>query len=286
MTLTSIPDDPRAGLFGPDSVTWRLHSDPLLWVAGLRALYLQALHPVALAGVTSFSSFREDPWGRLMRTGEWVGVTTFADAREARRLAARVRGLHRRVRGTHEGTGRTYRADDPDLLLWIHICLVDSVIDVVRRAGIALSESDADRYVAEQVRIAELVGLDTALVPATVAELRAAVDSYLPVLDVDAETRDVARFVLAPPMPLAVQLATPARPAWTTISAMALASLPSWARELYGLPVLPLSEPLTGLGLSVSLRALRLATLALPAPLREGPHLRAAKARLAEVNAA
>lgn len=286
MTATPLPADSRAGLFGPESVTWRLHSDPLLWVAGLRALYLQALHPVALHGVTSFSSFRDDPWGRLIRTGEWVGITTFAEANDARRLAARVRGLHRKVRGTHEGTGRSYRADDPDLLLWIHICLVDSVLDIVRRAGIALTDVEADTYVAEQVRIAELVGLSPELVPATVAELKLTVDSYRPVLQVDAETRDVARFVLAPPMPLTVQLATPARPAWTTISAMALTSLPVWARELYGLPTLPLAEPLTGLGLGVSLRALRLATLALPAPLREGPHLRAAKARLAEEPAA
>src|SRR4051812_49900268 len=88
-----------AGLFGPDSVTWRVHADPLMGIAGLRALLLQALHPVVLEGVTQNSSFREDPWGRLARTAEYVGTVTYGTMREAQRAGARVRGVHRKVRG-------------------------------------------------------------------------------------------------------------------------------------------------------------------------------------------
>lgn len=265
------------GLFGPDSVTWRLHGDPLLWVGGLRALYLQALHPVALAGVASNSGFRDDPWGRLVRTASWIGVATYGTTEEVRRAAARVRGLHRKVRGTDEVTGRNYRADDEDLLLWVHVALVDSLLDVARRGGVPVSGAEADAYVAEQVRAAELVGLDPALVPADVASLRATIDSYRPQLRSTPQAREVARFVLAPPMPVAVQLATPARPAWATVSGLALASLPRWARRMYSLPALAPTDAAVGL----ALRGLRLTTLALPPALREGPHLRAARARLA-----
>lgn len=43
---------PDPGLFGPRSVTWQMHGDPMMWIAGIRALYLQALHPRAVRGVT------------------------------------------------------------------------------------------------------------------------------------------------------------------------------------------------------------------------------------------
>jgi len=65
------------GLFGPDSVTWRVQSDPIMWVAGLRALLLQAVHPAAMAGVLDHSDFRADPWGRLSRTANYVGTVAF-----------------------------------------------------------------------------------------------------------------------------------------------------------------------------------------------------------------
>ena len=93
----SVPagHDDSAGLFGPDSITWRLHSDPILLVGGIRALLLQALHPLALAGVAQHSGFKEDPWGRLGRTAEFVGTLTYGTRSEAVKAAARVRGAHR-----------------------------------------------------------------------------------------------------------------------------------------------------------------------------------------------
>ena len=266
-----------AGLFGPDSVTWRVHGDPVMVIAGLRALLLQALHPVALAGVAAHSSFREDPWGRLMRTAEFVGVTSFGTTAEARRMGARVRGVHRRYAGHDPVTGRDYRVDDHDLLLWVHAGLVDSFLGTSRRAGLRLSPAEADRYVAEQVRTAALVGLHPEEVPATVAELADYIEAVRPQLLASAEAHSVLRFVLAPPMATAVVVATPARPAWAALAALAVAALPRWARRLYRLPGLPTTDQATSAGL----RALRTATLALPAAAREGPHLKAARARLA-----
>src|SRR4051794_24159805 len=96
---------PDAGLFGPDSVTWRVHADPVMALGGLRALLLQAVHPLAMAGVAAHSSFRDDPWGRFLRTAEYVGVVTYGTVAEAERAAARIRGLHRRVSGIEPESG-------------------------------------------------------------------------------------------------------------------------------------------------------------------------------------
>src|SRR5512140_3270038 len=111
-------NDPLAdgdpGLFGPDSVTWRVHADPLMGVAGLRALLLQALHPVAMDAVDQHSDFRDDPWGRLARTAEYIGVTTYGTTSAAMLAGSRVRAVHARITG-HTSTGVEYQADDPQL---------------------------------------------------------------------------------------------------------------------------------------------------------------------------
>jgi hypothetical protein len=95
---------------------------------------------------------------------------------------------------------------------------------------------------------------------------------------VTAAARETAKFLFVPPMPALVQLATPARAVWASAAGLAFASLPRWARRLYGLPGLPTTD----LGTSVTLRWLRLASSVLPATIREPPAYRAAKARLAE----
>lgn len=265
-----------AGLFGPDSVTWRLHADPLVWIGGLRALFLQALHPVAVAGVTSFSDYQADPWGRLLRTAGWIGVVSYGTHDEVAKAAARVRDLHRQVSGTDPVTGRHYHAEDPDLLLWVHVALVDSLLTVARRAGVPVSADEADAYVGEQVRAAELVGLDPSIVPADVAALRECIEGFRPSLVAGPRARELVRFVLAPPMPTTVAFATPARPAWAAVAALGLAALPRWARRLYRLPGLVVTD----WAVDAALRGLRLATRPLPGGLRHGPHRRAAEARL------
>src|SRR3954452_7150705 len=145
------PETPAGdpGLFGPDSITWQVVGDPVLVLGGVRSLLLQALHPVAMAGVADHSGFREDPWGRLLRTAEYVGATTYGTTLEARRAAARVRGVHRRISGVEAVSGRAYRADDEDLLLWVHCAEVESFLSTVRRCGARLGTGAADRYYAE-----------------------------------------------------------------------------------------------------------------------------------------
>lgn len=276
--MTSQTDDaPDPGLYGPDSVTWRVHADPSMALAGLRALLLQAVHPLAMSGVAQHSDFREDPWGRLFRTAEYVGVTTYGTTEQARRAGAKVRGIHRRLAGIEPESGTAYRVDDPALLLWVHCVEVESFLSTAVRCGLRLSAADRDRYYAEQQVGAQLVGLRSADVPGSVAEMADYFQAVRPQLRVTRAARDAATFVLWPPMPSKVTFGTPARPAWVALAAAAGAMLPRWARRLYRLPGLPTTDlAATAAGL-----AFRSGLLVVPDAMRAGPHLKDARARLA-----
>lgn len=266
----SVAGDP--GLFGPDSVTWRVHSDRSMAAAGLRALLLQAVHPVAMAGVAQFSDYRTDPWGRLLRTAEFVGISTYGTTGAALAAGDRVRAVHSRLVGTWEG--ECFRIDDPHLLRWIHVCEAESFLSTYRRAGGRLERGDADRYYAEMVVAARLVGVDD--VPTSEAEVADYYAAMRPELLVSREAREAARFLLRPPMRRWVVFATPARPAWVALGALGFALLPRWARREYALPGLPTTD----LAASVAARSLRSALAVVPTTYREGPAYKAAKARV------
>lgn len=272
--LVGQPPDP--GLYGPDSVTWRVHSDPSMALAGLRALFLQALHPMAMSGVAQHSDFQDDPWGRLFRTAEYVGVTTFGTTEQARRAGARVRGIHRKLAGIEPQSGQAYRVDDPDLLRWVHCVEVESFLSTAVRCGLRLSPGERDRYYAEQTVGATLVGLDPATVPASVDQVAAYFRDVRPFLRMTPAAREAATFVLWPPMPALVRVGTPARPAWIALAAAAFAMLPRWARRMYRLPGLPTTDlAATAAGL-----AFRSGLLVVPESLRHSPHVKQAHARL------
>ncbi|MFB7394554.1 oxygenase MpaB family protein [Streptomyces sp. NPDC056191] len=214
------------GLFGPRSVTWQVHSDPVMWIAGVRALWLQALHPVAVRGVMINSSFRKDPWGRLMRTADFVGTLSYGTTEAAEAAGARVRRIHRRL-----------GVDDPELLLWVHCAETDSYLSVARRSGIPLTDAQADRYVDEHRTSARLVGLDPATVPGSTAALAAYFATVRPRLQAGADARTVEDFLRRPPVkPLLV----PAREViWRRVAALAYDTLPPYAHRLYGRPAPP-----------------------------------------------
>ncbi|MFE9622741.1 oxygenase MpaB family protein [Streptomyces sp. NPDC006527] len=220
------------GLFGPASVTWQVHGDPMMWIAGVRALYLQALHPRAVRGVLQNSDFRRDAWGRLMRTADFVGTTTYGTAEAAEKAGARVRKIHRMLSATDPDTGERYGVDEPALLLWVHCAEIDSYLHVLRRSGYPLTDAAADRYLAEHRVSARLVGLDPDAVPADRADMEAYFEKVRPELAAGDEAREVDDFLLRPPThPLLV----PARAVlWRHVAHLAYASLPPYAHELYG----------------------------------------------------
>ena len=226
----SIPDHPAdEGFFGPGSVAWRVSTDLSSPVAGLRALLLQALHPLAMAGVDQHSDWRLDPAGRLAATSAYLATVSFAERAVAERAAARVRRVHERVTGVDPVTGQRYAAGDPALLLWVHGTLVESGIVAAALFGAPLSPLDSDRYVAEMVVAAQLVGVPVGQVPASRAGLQAYLGSVQPELRCTPAARESMAYLLDPP-----GMDEDIAELWQDIRNAAIAALPSWARDMYG----------------------------------------------------
>jgi uncharacterized protein (DUF2236 family) len=226
----SVPDDPADdGFFGPDSVTWRLNGDLSSPVAGLRSLLVQALHPLAMAGVDQHSDWRGDPVGRLASTAAYLVTITYGDRATARRAADRVRMIHERVRGTDPVTGRPYAAGDPDLLIWVHAGLVDSVLAAADLFGTPVSAADRDGYVAEMTAAAELVGVPVGRAPSTGAELDAYLAAVRPELTRSPAAAESTEYLLGLP-----GFDEDTADIWRQLADAAIASLPGWALDLYG----------------------------------------------------
>jgi uncharacterized protein (DUF2236 family) len=214
-------------------MVWRVNRDRCYPLAGIRSLMIQALHPLAMAGVAQHSTWRQDPFGRLAATSSYLLTTTYGDTATALAAAAWVRKVHVHVRGTDPETGLPYSAEDPALLLWVHAGLVDSVVEIAQRYGRALNDEGADRYVAEMVRFAEIVGVPREDVPTTVASLREYLAS-VELRQVTAAAREAIGIVLDPP-----DLDAETRELWRDIGQVAVGTLPDWAREMYGFEAPP-----------------------------------------------
>ncbi|WP_345416768.1 oxygenase MpaB family protein [Pseudonocardia xishanensis] len=221
--------------FAEDRPIRVVHGDASMFVGGLRALLLQSLHPLAMAGVAGHSGFRGDPWGRLARTSYFLASTTFGPDAEARATIDRIKSVHERVRGVAPD-GRPYSAGDPHLLEWVHIAEIDSFLRAHQRYGShPLDQEGRDGYVADTARVARELGvLDP---PETEAELAARIERFRPELAGTAEARSAARFLLLNP-----PLALVARAPYALLAAAAVGLLPKWARSPLRLPYLPLVE--------------------------------------------
>ena len=241
--LAGTPDEPSYDLgdtprrFSPESGMWAVHTDVAMLIGGLRALLLQTLHPLALAGVTQHSSYRTDPLGRLHRTAGFLGTTTFGSVAESDQAVAAVRAIHERVTGTARD-GRSYSALDPHLLAWVHCTEADSFLRArLRYGGGELSDDLADRYVAEIGEIGAELGVEDP--PQNRAELRERLQRYRPELSATRDTRETVRFLVFPP-----SLPVAARAPYGVLFGAAVTMLPGFARRMLLLPVPPLSEPL------------------------------------------
>lgn len=228
------PGDP--GLMGPDSPAWRVHSDVSMFVGGVRALFLQTLHPLAMAGVAEHSDYRHDPLGRLQRTAAFVGTTTFAATPVAEQAIAIVRKVHDTVHGTAPD-GRPYSANDPDLLTWVHTAEVDSFLRAYQRYGSGhLTPEEVDRYYDDVA--APALALGAAWVPRSAAEVREYFAGVRPELKAGRQARSTARWLMMPPLPL------PTRPAYAVLCGAAVGLLPGWVRRDLRIPVAPVTDAL------------------------------------------
>lgn len=258
LDFTQPVGDP--GWFGPDSVAWRVHADFIaMMTGGIGALLLQALHPLALAAVWDYSDFRDDLRGRLHRTALFIATTTYGPSAAAQGVVERVRAIHAQVRGTAPD-GRSYSADDPHLLSFIHVAEVYSFVTAhdwlmpANSAGTqptgpaALSLRERDAYVAEMARVPLALGATE--VPRDWAGLLAQLESYRPELEGGARPQAILRMLRGMSrQPLGqsatesamqrLQAALGGRLSAVPLHLMMTAAtslLPPWAQQLYALP--------------------------------------------------
>jgi uncharacterized protein (DUF2236 family) len=228
------------GLFGPQSITWRVVGHQASIVGGLRSLIIQSLHPLAMAGVAEFSDYRSRPLLRLQRTSRYVAATTFGTTEQAHAAAAAVRRIHKRVHGVDPVTGLPYSADDAATQVWVHTVEMHSFLAAYRVFGGSLSSEEEDRFFAENVQVASLVGTPPDMVPSSLAEVRAYFASVRPSLRVSEAAGDAIRFVLQPP--LSSRELLPLQVPMRALSSAALALVPRDLRRLAGVDRSPLID--------------------------------------------
>lgn len=267
------------GYFTDDSILRRIHRERALALSGPRALLMQAAHPLAVSGLLAHSDALEDPYERLARTAQVLSTIGFGSREEADRITERVRAMHARVQGTIKESigpypaGTAYRADDPELLLWVLFTLVDSALVVYRKYVGSLDSAEEAAYWEDYKVVGRLFGLRTADMPAGIAQL----DDYRREmlegdrLHVIPWARERARkIVLEPPVRWI------ARPLLETANFVTVALLPDQIRRQYGFSGLPppiLRKALVGGGAQYVKRAV---IPILPDRLRFVPSKRAA----------
>jgi uncharacterized protein (DUF2236 family) len=248
------------GYFGPSSVSWQVHRELTVLFGGARALLMHAAHPLVVAGAGQTRMYDRSPWQRLQRTLMLTYTITFGTKAEAHAAADRINDVHRRVNGIDPVTKLPYDALDPDLLLYVHACLVDSALLFEERTVGRLDDAGRQRFHGEQMLAAELVQLPRERIPPTVPALRAylgdVVDSGI--LRVGDGARRVADLFRDPPREAEW------RPVLRGVSRLAFGTLPSPLREAFGVRLGPLGSA----GLDVSFAGIRVLRPLLPARYR------------------
>jgi uncharacterized protein (DUF2236 family) len=228
--------DPDRAFLPPDGVARRVHADlPAMVIGGLAALLLQSLHPLAMAGVADHSRYAEDPTGRLRRTAEFVGRTTFGSTVQAEQAIEQVRRVHRRVHGTAPD-GRPYSADDPDLVTWVHTAETACFLASSRRYGPhPVGRADADSYFDEMAAVALALGAEW--VPRSADEVTAYFLRVRPDLYAGPQAISARDFLLR-----GVARRPEDRAVHALIAAAAVSVLPGWARAELRIPKIPLAD--------------------------------------------
>lgn len=231
-----------AGYFDDDSMLRRVHRERAVALSGPRALLMQAAHPLAVTGLLAHSTAIDEPYERLARTAQVMSTIGFGSRADADRVTRHVRAMHRRVRGrikTPVGrypAGTPYRADDPELLLWVLFTLVDSGIVVYSKYVRSMSRDEQAAYWHDYKVVGKLFGLRSRDMPATLDDLDEYRERMLngdELLVTDWARERARRIVLEPPVPWM------ARPLVETVNFVTVALLPDQIRSQYGFSPLP-----------------------------------------------
>jgi uncharacterized protein (DUF2236 family) len=268
-----------SGYFSDRSMIRRVMRERAVALSGPRALLMQAAHPLAVAGLLAHSGSLDDPYDRLARTAEVMNTITFGSRGAADRMTKHVRAMHRRVRGRLPEevgifpTGTPYRADDPELLMWILYTLVDSAIVVYKTYVGALTAAQRAALWEDYRVVGRLFGLETVQMPETLAELEQYGTQMLTgdVLHIgDWARRRARQIVLEPPVPNRIQ------PLLQTVNFITIALLPDRIRAEYGFLPLPPAAVRKAMVQAGAVYVRRGLLPLLPAHIREVPAAREA----------
>jgi uncharacterized protein (DUF2236 family) len=217
------------GLFGPESVAWKVHADFIsMMIGGISSLVLQALHPKALAGVWDHSSFRQDLKGRLGRTAFFIAATTYGSHEMADKAINRVNQIHQKVTGFDE-FNQPYRADDPELLAWVHLTETRSFMcSYEPYRSETLIPKQKDQYFAEMKMLGERLGAID--LPDTYAGTEQAIRQYIPQLHYGGRAKSIIGMLDHFPSTLS------AKPFVSLISRAGFLNLPDWAYPIIQRP--------------------------------------------------
>jgi uncharacterized protein (DUF2236 family) len=221
-----------SGYFGPDSVSWRVHREVTVLFGGARALLMQAAHPLVVAGANQTGMYERNPWKRLQRTLILTYTLTFGSKAEAHAAAEKINEVHTRINGIDPITGRRYDALDPELLLYVHACLVDSAILFERLTVGKLDDAGRQRFHEEQMLAAELCLVPREIIPSTWRGLGAWLADFenRGELQVTEGARRVLELFFDPPEE------ADWRPVLRLVSRLAYGTLPAGLREMYAVP--------------------------------------------------
>jgi len=218
------------GLFGPESIAWRVHADFIsMMIGGISSLILQALHPQALAGVWDHSSFREDLKGRLGRTAFFIAATTYGSTEMANQIIEKVNQIHTQVTGFDE-FGKSYSATDPHLLAWVHLTETLSFLEAYQNYRYPkLSSQEQDQYFKEMKVLGEMLGAQN--LPDTLQGTQKAIESYFTELHYGERAQSIIQ--LLDDFPSNLQ----SKPFVKLISKAGFINLPSWAHTKLKKPI-------------------------------------------------
>ena len=232
-----VPKGDR-GLFGPESVAWKVHADFIsMMIGGISSLILQALHPQALAGVWDHSSFREDLKGRLGRTAFFIAATTYGPTDMADKIIQKVNQIHTKITGVDE-FGKPYSATDPHLLAWVHLTETRSFMssfEIYRKEKLSLKQKD--QYFLEMKSLGERMGAKN--IPSTYIETESAIKTYIPELYFGERAKSIIDLLDHFPSNLA------AKPFIKLISRAGFLNLPDWVYPIIKKPTPTYLERLT-----------------------------------------
>lgn len=239
------------GLFGPRSAIWQVHGDfTSMLCGGISALLLQMLHPLALAGVWDHSRFREDIFGRLRRTSQFISATTFGTTDDAERLIAKVQGIHQRISGVAPD-GTPYRASDPALLTWVHVAECSSFMaSHLRYKRTIVTAARQEQYYREAAEVARRLGAED--IPETPRQVAEYLQDIRPQLRCDERTQEVAQVLLTTRLP--GRLSRPVG-RWMMVAGIDL--LPDWAQQMLAIPINPLQRRTARVAVNGVARVLR-----------------------------